>query len=185
MGCCPFLDFPSVLGFSPFFRGLSGFVVFLLLLLLVFLVFLFGEKTQGKPPKNTGLFIPTEPLKSLQDKGKTQKKNNPRKKKIRNSQKSKQGKETQDCLSPPNPKIPAKQGKTQKKSQKKKNKEFKKKTRTGLGLKEDLVVHNQEVCREEREPPRLPSLDDPLRWAKLRDSSRRNASESYRRALNH
>ena len=58
---------------------------------LPFLVFL--EKRQGKPPKKQGLFIPTEPLKSLEKKRKTLKKtrNSSQGKKTRNSQKTRKG----------------------------------------------------------------------------------------------
>ena len=53
----------------------------------------FFGKWQGTPPKKQGFFIPTEPLKSLEKKGKTLKKtrNSLRGQKTRNSKKTRKG----------------------------------------------------------------------------------------------
>ena len=57
----------------------------------------FFGKRRGKPPKKQGFFIPAEPLKSLEKKGKTLKKKKglpcTRKKKTRNSKKNKERKD--------------------------------------------------------------------------------------------
>ena len=60
---------------------------------LSFLPLFFLGKRQGKPPKKQGFLIPTEPLKSLEKKGKTVKKTRKSSEgeKTRNSKKTRKG----------------------------------------------------------------------------------------------
>ena len=68
-----------------------------MLISITTLSFLFFGKRQGNPQKKQGFLIPTEPLKSLEKKGKTLKKKQgiPRKEKKTRNSKKKQGKEGQ------------------------------------------------------------------------------------------
>ena len=91
-------SFVVFIAFTSFFRRLHRFHFILSSSsshsLLIFLSSLFWKKRQGKPSKRQGLFFPSEPLKSLENTGKTLKKarSSLRKKKKQGIPKSKERK---------------------------------------------------------------------------------------------
>ena len=69
------MGIPSPKGPGDSCQGAGGIAIFVLFPVLPFLVFFFLKKAR-KPPKKQGFFIPAEPLKSLEKKGKNAQKKN-------------------------------------------------------------------------------------------------------------